>query len=292
MELKDVGTKESGGAALAGIHIYPVKSCRGTALARGVVERAGLVGDRAWMVVDETGRFLTQRTLPSLARVVPQLGEDALRLEAPGRTPLALHLRGHRGESVEVEIWGERCLATEQGAEAARWFSELLDRDARLVQLPPTRPRPVNSPYYTGSATGNGVAEGTTRFSDGFPFLLLSEASLTALNDRLAQPLPMDRFRPNLVVRGVEAHAEDRWRKIRIGEVVFEVCKPCPRCAIPSIDQQTGEKTGKEPLATLATYRRSALGVVFGQNLVHAGTGEIRVGQEVEVLESGEPRLA
>ncbi len=185
---------------------------------------------------------------------------------------------------MDVEIWGQRCSAVDQGSEAASWFNEFLGREARLVRISSAQLRPVDSQYAPGG--------GSTRFSDGFPFLLLSEASLVELNARLDQDLPMERFRPNLVVRGVGPHAEDGWRRIRIGELIFEVCKPCPRCVVPSIDQLTGEKTGKEPLATLATYRRSALGVVFGQNLVHGGPGKLRVGQGVEILEAGEPRLA
>jgi len=270
---------ESGGGAmpiLSGIQIFPVKSCRGISLRRAVVERAGLRYDREWMVVDAQRQFVSQRQNVRLAGINVSIEFETLVLECSGRTSLHIPLEGGVGEGLEVEIWGRKCEALDQGERASRWLSEWLRRDVRLVRLPPERALTVESSFFSGHAE--------TRFSDGFPFLLLSESSLAGLNARLARPVSMERFRPNLIIRGVDSHAEDSWRRLRVGAMRFLVCKPCPRCVIPTIDPETFEKD-KEPLATLATYRRSELGVIFGQNLVHEGLGELSLGDEVEVLE-------
>ncbi len=265
---------------LAAIHCYPVKSCGGIALERAELDRLGIRLDRAWMVVDPAGRFLTQREVPALARVRTEFGDGRLVCHAPGVAPLVLPQAGVAGPRREVEVWRHRGPGVDQGDAAAAWFESALGRPCRLVRVPDDHARRVNPERFPGEAH--------TAFSDGYPLLLLSEASLADLNARLAEPLPMDRFRPNLVVRGCEPYAEDGWRRIRIGAVELAIVKPCPRCAIPGIDQRTGRRTGDEPLRTLASYRRGPEGALFGQNAVHLSPGTLELGTPVAVIEPTE----
>jgi uncharacterized protein YcbX len=265
---------------VSALWVYPVKSCAGIPLERAEVTDTGLAHDRELMVVDADGSFLSQRSEPRLALVRPTLSSDGvLRLEAPGVEPLQLELEAE-GDRREVEVWGDRVSAVSLGAVAERWFSSWLGRPCTLVRMPPDTVRPVDVDH-----AGPGHRVG---FADGYPFLLLSEGSLDELNRRLEIPLPMDRFRPNVVVDGCPPHAEDRWRRLRIGEVELRVVKPCSRCSITTVDQATGAR-GPEPLATLAGYRRWGGKVLFGQNLVHESRGTLRVGAVVDVLESGRP---
>jgi MOSC domain-containing protein len=259
-----------------GLYCYPVKSCGGTSLDTATVGPRGLVGDRQWMVVDESGEFLTQRELHRMALVSPRLREDGLlELNAPGMPPLTV-TPAVRQDRVHVAIWSDRCLAIDEGYSAAEWLSAFLDVGCRLVRFPDDATRRVD-PEYAGPDDQVG-------FADGFSFLLASCASLDDLNQRLATPLPMNRFRPNIVVRGGEAFEEDRWKRIRIGDVTFAVVKPCARCVTTTVDQQTGEAS-REPLRTLATFRNvPGRGVMFGQNLIHDQPGVLHVGAEVAVL--------
>jgi uncharacterized protein YcbX len=250
---------------LASLYVYPVKSCRGTAVERALLTNAGLQHDREWMVVSASGRFLTQRDTPRLALVVPSIGRDALTLEAPGRIPLVVPLDA-QGESCTVTVWGDRCAALDAGAAAAQWFSEFLGRPARLVRFAPEGRRPTDAAWSQGLA-------GETRFTDGFPLLVLSRASVLDLNARLPAPLPLDRFRPNLLLDGTEAYAEDRIVSLSCGRVELRLVKPCTRCVITTTDQATATVSGDEPLRTLRTYRWDARlrGVAFGQNAIVAG---------------------
>ncbi|MGF1526240.1 MAG: MOSC domain-containing protein [Candidatus Competibacterales bacterium] len=263
---------------LAGIYIYPIKSCRGIALTEAALTGYGLALDRQWMVVDDRGRFLTQRRFPAMARIVPALAAEGLTVTAPGMAPLTVASSAPYGEQpVAVRVWGFEGIAADAGAEAAAWLSHYLGLACRLVALGSQFQRPVEEPYNTGA---DHIA-----FADGFPLLLIGEGSLADLNARLEMPVPMDRFRPNLVVAGSEAFAEDGWRRIAINGVEFTVAKPCSRCAIPSVDQATGER-GAEPGRTLASYRQGEDGeVYFGQNLIHhTSAGLLRVGDGVTVL--------
>lgn len=260
---------------LTGLFRYPVKSCRGTALERAELSATGVRHDRHWMAVDEDGSFLTQRAHPRLCLVRPALTDGGLELEAPGMERLQVPEDGP-GRRVAVDIWSDRTEAVDAGDEAARWLSDFLDTPCRLVRHADDAIRRVDP----------DVARDDTdqvHFADGYPFLLTSEDSLEALNERMPEPLPMNRFRPNLVVAGAEAFAEDGWTEIRIGEVAFSVVTPCVRCKVTTVDQETG-RVGKEPLRTLADFRMGEDGVEFGQNLIHHGTGALEVGMAVEVL--------
>jgi uncharacterized protein YcbX len=258
---------------LSEIRIHPVKSCRGTSLESVSFDQWGLLGDRRWMIIDETGRFVSQRTLPRLALVVPRLTAEVLLLEAPGQPRFEIPAGGSEGEERTVSIWDDTCRARDQGQPAAEWLSRYLECPVRLVRMDAEFQRPVE----------NGI-DSQVSFADGFPVLIISGASLEALNSRLPSPLPMNRFRPNLVVRDSAPFAEDGWRRIRIGEAVLRLIRPCIRCVTTTVDQATG-LAGKEPLATLATFRRAEGGVIFGQNAVHERGGLIRLGDPVEVLE-------
>ncbi len=260
---------------VTGLYVYPVKSCRGIALEQATLDARGIVHDREWLVVDDASRFLTQREVPRLALIRPTLADDALHLEAPGLPPLRLPYGGG-GAVRAVTIWRDTCPALDQGDAAAAWLSDFLGHRCRLVRFADDHVRHVNPAY--ARSERDQVA-----FADGYPLLLISEASLQDLNRRLPEPLPMNRFRPNIVVRGCAPYAEDEWDTLRIGEVLAYGVKPCPRCAIPMTDQETARR-GKEPLRTLATYRDSDLGILFGQNVIHAAPGVLRVGDAVEVL--------
>ncbi len=262
---------------LSKLHVYPVKSCRGFAAPRWPLDSYGLRHDRAWMAVDQSGRFLTQREWPRLAQIAATIEDQRVVLTAPGLPPLTLPAAGADAGDVEVEVWRHVGPAIDGGDQAAQWIATHLGIASRLVAIARGHRRAVDRGWFAGEAHA--------AFSDGYPLLLLSEASLDDLNARLAQPLPMERFRPNLVVAGAAPYEEDLWKRIRIGDVELDVVTPCSRCVIPSTDQVTGERGGKEPLQTLATYRKTELGVVFGQNVVHRTNGVLEVGAPVEVLE-------
>ena len=258
---------------VTGLFIYPIKSCRGHALDRALVTPRGLQDDRLLMIVDGDGHFLTQREYPRMALIAPTLGDELLTLRAPGMNALDLPIRtsGPHGYAM---IWNDRCQVLDQGETVAQWLSDYLGIAVRLVRLSDTFHRPID-PHYRRTAADE------TSFADGYPFLLISQASLDDLNQRLATALPMNRFRPNIVVAGCEPFAEDGWPQLQIGPVTFYPVKPCARCPIPTIDQASAV-VGKEPLTTLAKFRRTADGkVIFGQNLLSSGSGFIRVGDQV-----------
>ena len=264
-----------GAITLAGLIVYPVKSAKGVVLQSATAGPRGLGGDRRWMVVDERRVFLSQRTHPRLALASVAVEGCRLVLGAPGMPRLILDPPPEGAETVRVQVWDDVCDAQPAGQAATLWFSALLGLPCSVVYLPDTSRRPV--------APRGGAPAAEVGFADAFPFLLVSEASLADLNSRLARPVLMDRFRPNLVVSGCEPYAEDSWRRIRIGPVVLHVVKPCSRCSTTTVDQATAER-GREPLATLATYRRAGDKVMFGQNLVHEAGGTLRLADQVTVL--------
>lgn len=240
---------------------YPIKSGAAVALAERDLDERGLVGDREYMVVDDEGVFLTQREAPMLAVV---RWEDPEVVTPGGRA--AIDPAGER----RIEVWDYQGAAVDCGDEVAALLTDLLARPCRMVRTPRSFDRRSDD-----GRTGLG-------FADGFPLLLIGEESLAELNSRLDVALPMNRFRPNIVVAGSAAFAEDQWRHIRLGEVSAEVVKPCKRCAITRVDQATGIRGDGEPLRTLGTFRKVKGGVIFGQNVVHSGVGTLRVGDVVE----------
>ncbi|KAF4409478.1 MOSC domain-containing protein [Streptomyces lycii] len=274
--------------SLRALHVYPVKTLAGHAPGEAVVEPWGLAGDRRWLLAGDDGRLVTQREHPELAPVTAVPAGDrpeperGIEVTAPGRKPLTVAVPPP-GDSTPVALWRDKVEAVAADPAAGAWFSAYLGTAVRLFHLDdPARRRPVDPAY---ARPGETVS-----FADGFPLLLTTVASLDALNSLIAQgdhadegPLPMDRFRPNVVVDGTAPWAEDDWSRIRIGEVTFRVAKPCSRCVITTTDQRTGER-GKEPLRTLARHRRFGDRLVFGQNLVPEGTGRLRLGDPVEII--------
>jgi len=255
------------------LHIYPLKSARGISVEGWPVGPRGLRYDRHWMVIDANGDFLSQREIPQMALINIALDGADLIVSAPGMPSLRIEDRAVV-ERVTVRLWKDVFPANPSGATADAWMSEYLGIDCAVVSFASDAHRQVDAAF---AKPGDQVG-----FADGFSFLLLSEASLGALNGRLASPVAMERFRPNLVVAGCDAFAEDTWKTIRVGELEFEVVKPCARCSITTVDE-FGER-GKEPLATLARFRRRGAEVYFGQNLVHRGMGTLRLGDPVVVL--------
>lgn len=262
---------------LAGLYCYPVKSCAGTALEAAELDAFGLIADRRWMVVQPDGVFLTQRKLPKMALIRPHLMNEGLCLEAPGMSALEVPAPPSCAPAVRVTVWNSTCQAVDAGDQAARWLSDFLEAECRLVGIDDRFQRRVNPEF--------ALDDDSVSFADGFPLLLTNSASLEDLNRRLTDPLPMDRFRPNLVISGALPFAEDRWECIKIGKVTFHLVKPCARCVVTTVDQATAQQ-GEEPLVTLAGYRRAEDGgILFGQNLIHTPKrGRIRVGDPIEVL--------
>lgn len=266
--------KTTATVVLSGLYIYPIKSASGISLPFAKVEERGLQYDRRWMLVDETGKFLTQRQFPRLALITVQIGADSLIVNAPGMEVLSVPLQLNISTRLLVQVWNDTCEAIPVGEEAKQWFSDFLSIKCQLLYMVEDSIRPV--------APGYAVSAKQVSFADGFPFLLISEASLQNLNKRLDTPVPMNRFRPNLVVTGCEAFEEDCWHLIRIGSIPFHVVKPCARCSIVTVDQVQGIRE-KEPLRTLALYRKRNGKVLFGQNLIPGGLGLLHVGDSLEI---------
>ncbi len=259
---------------LTGLNIYPIKSARGIPLDESVVDEFGLRYDRRWMVVDQSGVFLSQRSHPRLALIVPNISDGTLEVDAPGMPTLQTPLHPKASVATRVTVWDDTSPATWVGDQAAEWFSDFLGTACTLVHMGDQVVRPANPAF---APPGVRVS-----FADAYPFLLISEESLADLNSRLADPLPMNRFRPNLVVAGGAPFGEDGWGRIEIGGVRLQVVKPCERCLVTTTDQATGER-GKEPLRTLATYRKVGNDLMFGQNVVHENTGRLCVGDLVSM---------
>jgi uncharacterized protein len=262
-----------GELTLTALHVHPLKSAAAISPSEWEVDGFGLEHDRRWMVVDTAGRMISQRTHPRLALVRPGVGDGTLRLEAEGMPALELPLRPPPVVTTTSIVWDDRCQATWVGEPAARWFSDFLDTQCSLVYMPEETVRLANPDY--------APAETRVSFADAYPFLLLSEESLADLNGRMAEPLPMNRFRPNLVFRGGEPFEEDRLTAFELGPLRFRAVKPCDRCVVTTTDQRTGAR-GVEPLRTLATYRKRDGQVYFGQNLVHHGVGRLQVGEALQ----------
>jgi MOSC domain-containing protein len=263
---------------LSQLHVYPIKSAGGIPLEASEVDGRGLRHDRRWMLVDEAGGFMSQRRFPRMALIRVRIEPDHLVVDAPQMPSLHVPLQPPDRKLRLAQVWGDLVEVLAVGGDADRWFGEFVGVRCKLVSLPDESIRPVDPAY---GRRGDRVG-----LADGFPFLLVSEASLADLNARLERPVPMNRFRPNLVVRGCEPFAEDGWRLVRIGQITLRVVKPCARCAITTVDQRTAA-TGKEPLRTLATFRRVAGNkVLFGQNLIHDDTGTLHTGDPIQVVQA------
>ncbi len=282
------------------INIYPIKSLKGISVESAVIERHGLQYDRRWLLLDANGTFMTQREVPKMATVSVAIRENGLLVTADGITAMVVPFDPQNGEEIVAEVWGTKSRAIAYGGGVDAWFSQVLGLDCKLAYMPDDAGREVNELFNAG--------EDVVSFADGYPQLLIGEASLADLNRKLEEanksvgaPLLMNRFRPNIVVDSTEAFAEDDWKRIKVGEAVFRSTRPCARCVMTTVDQAKGEFTGKEPLKTLSTYRlakdvipdryelfgMNATAVCFGQNLVAESIGEtINVGDEVEILES------
>jgi uncharacterized protein YcbX len=269
-------------ATLSALNVFPLKSAAALALGEAVVERRGLAHDRRWMVVDGDGRFLTGRQEPRLVLVRATLHAGGLRLQAPGRAPLDVPAPPATAPRIASAVWGAAVEPQLADAAAHAWLAAFLARDVRLVHMDAACVRRVKAKY----EGRYGRDEDEVSLADAFPLLLVSQASLDGLEARLARPVPMLRFRPNLVVAGTPAHAEDGWRRIRIGAVAMDVVKACIRCVFTTVDAERGTfDPDGEPLRTLLGYRRGPEGVAFGMNLIARGEGVLRVGDAVEVLE-------
>lgn len=276
---------------ITALTLYPIKSCAGIDLHAATITATGLfhhhVHDREWMVVDSAGQFLSQRSHAVMALIVPTLQADTMTLHGPGMPPLTIQtapLNPQFTSAIEVNVWNDTVTARDCGDSAAAWFSRILDLPCRLVRFDPEVTRLADKKWTNGTAV-------PTRFSDGFPILLVSQGSLDDLNQKLQAQgraaLPMNRFRPNIVIDGVDAFEEDFVAAIRAGQARLQPVKPCARCPIPSIDQATGQ-FGPDPMDMLRTYRSNPRvngGITFGINtILQAGAGEVlRTGQQIDV---------
>ncbi|MFL6605527.1 MAG: MOSC domain-containing protein [Steroidobacteraceae bacterium] len=243
------------------LNIYPLKSARGIAKSAVRLAATGFEWDRNWMITDAAGGFLTQRTDPNLARIETSLTATGLTLRAPGLPALELPFT-FQGEAMSVQVWKDRCEGLDQGRAASEWASAVLEKPVRLVRVP-SMPKRAADPAYAGPQLV------PVSFADGFPILVCNRASLDDLNARMPEPIPIGRFRPNIVLSGLEPFAEDRIASVRIGAVTLKLVKPCTRCVITSTDQSTGERS-TNPLPYLRAFRfdRKLLGVTFGENAV------------------------
>ncbi|WP_207435822.1 MOSC domain-containing protein [Sabulibacter ruber] len=264
---------------LSEIYIYPIKSLGGISLTSAEVEERGLKYDRRWMLIDESGIFLTQRKLAGMALLQVSLAPEGLVVTHKTKDipALVVPYETHSTRSTLVTVWDDICFAYIVSPEANAWFSEVLEISCRLVYMPENSIRLIDPNY----AKHNEKVS----FSDGYPFLVIGQESLNDLNSRLEQPVPINRFRPNFVFTGGLPYAEEKWKTFKIGNVLFYGAKPCGRCTVTTIDQNTAQAS-QEPLKTLSTYRKQGNKVIFGMNLIGLSTGTIAVGDRITVMEA------
>jgi uncharacterized protein YcbX len=266
---------------LSEIWVYPVKSLGGISLQEAEVTDRGLELDRRWLLVDENGRFLSQREYPELALFKPEVVGDILKIthrrllesiDIPLR-PVFSNVE----TKIKVTVWDDTIDAFEVSSAITDWFTKLLGFSVRLVYMPEESERKLDPNY---AITGDEI----NSFSDAYPFLIIGQASLDDLNGRLEVKVPMNRFRPNFVFTNGEAFEEDIWKNFKIGNVSFVGVKPCDRCVMTTVDQEKGVLSGKDPLKTLAKYRNFGNKVLFGQNVIGLGLGTVSVGDAISVL--------
>ena len=259
---------------LTHISVYPIKSLGGISLSEAKVLKKGLQHDRRWMLVDNDGKFMSQRMYPIMARFAVAMNETTLTVTHQAQTleiPITQHIASR---AREVRIWGDTISAIEADEAYSSWFSRNIGVTCQLVYFPEENPRPVDPAY--------NLNDDHVSLADGYPFLIIGQSSLDMLNEKLAAPVPMNRFRPNFVFTGGTPHVEDSWRNLLIGEIPFAGVKPCERCVLTTVNQETGEK-GDEPLRTLSTYRNNGKSILFGQNLIALRNGIVRVGDSISI---------
>ncbi|MDT3401068.1 MOSC domain-containing protein [Mucilaginibacter terrae] len=262
------------------LYIYPVKSLGGIALQEAKVTSRGLEHDRRWMLIDDNKQFLSQRKYPQMALFKLQLLPNGIQvLHQPSGNSTIIPYQPQTSEAVDVVVWDDVCNGTYVSAELDKWFSQILNISCRLIHMGDSHIRQVD-PRYAGP-------EHITSFADGYPMLLVSEGSVADLNTRLAEQISVKRFRPNVVITGAEAYHEDRMQHFEVSGINFYGVKPCARCVMIGVNPDTAD-SGTEPLKTLSSYRRINHKVMFGQNLIHNGTGTLRVGDVVKQLSVGE----
>jgi uncharacterized protein YcbX len=266
---------------LSEIWVYPIKSLGGIQLQESNITDRGLELDRRWMLIDSDNRFLSQREHPELALLQPEISNGVLRVTYKNQIDFIefaarpTFLKGSL--KIKVTVWDDTVLAYEENTEVSNWFSKILKNSVRLVYMPDESHRKLDSKYAVSSYDSNS-------FSDGFPFLIIGQASLNELNSRLKVPVSMNRFRPNFVFTNGEAFEEDTWSRFSIGDMSFIGVKPCSRCVMTTVDQDKGVFLGKEPLKTLAKFRNFNNEVYFGQNVIGLGLGTVSVGDAISVL--------
>ena len=262
---------------LQDIYIYPIKSLGGIRLEEAVLEERGFQYDRRWMLVDENGAFLSQRKHPLMALLQTQLSEEGIIVSHKHQAGnnITIPFEPKSSLMVPVRIWDDEVIGQEVDSKINKWFSDVLGLTSTLVYMPISSERKVSPKY--------AVNNESVSFADGMPYLLIGQASLDDLNSKLVDPVPMDRFRPNLVFSGGKAFEEDDWDKVQIGEAIFKITKPCARCVMTTVDQSTGTK-GKEPLKTLSTYRLMDGKVMFGQNMLLLEGKKITVRANLTVI--------
>jgi uncharacterized protein YcbX len=266
---------------LTQINLFPIKSCGGYPVDSALMEYGGLQGDRRYMLVNEHGQFLSQRTQPRMSLIQVKPDDEGFVVVAPGQSTLSLPTVLPADDMRRVKIWKDELTAILAPAATNDWFAAALGIPCQLVYMSKPNGRALKSAY--------GRPEDGLSFADGAPATLISSESLAELNQRLEQSVEMKRFRPNFVVTAGTAFAEDRWLRIRIGSAEFEVAWPCTRCVIPTVDPATGKQDPLgEPIVTLNTFRLSPSGVTLGQNLIPRRLGRVQVGDSVEIVESSD----
>jgi uncharacterized protein YcbX len=259
---------------LSEINIYPIKSLAGISLQSSEVEERGLKYDRRWLLVNESNSFFTQREFPEMALIKVAAEDTGLKIHHKTKIvePLFIPFEFEHTKKDKVIIWNDTVPGEFYNDQIDGWFSDILDTKCRLVKMPESTRRVVDKTY---------VKNKIVSFADGYPFLIIGQASLDDLNSRLNKFLPMNRFRPNFVFTGGNPYEEDKWKKFKIGDVKFHAVKPCARCVITTTDQETAERA-HEPLLTLSKYRKIENKVMFGMNLVCESTGKVRIGDKIE----------
>jgi uncharacterized protein len=261
---------------LSNIYIYPIKSLGGISLDSSFAEKRGLKYDRRYLLVDKTGVFLTQRQLPQMALLKLSFLENSFQVhDIKNNVKTIIPFKAESNEKIEVQIWKDKCSAIKVNHTINEWFSDALGINCSLVYMPDNERRFIEKKYIQDNHT--------VSFADAYPYLIIGQSSLDNLNSKLEIPVPINRFRPNLVFTGGNPFEEDSWKRFKIGTAHLQAVKPCARCIITTTDQQTAER-GKEPLRTLSQYRKINEKVMFGMNVICDQEGMVKTGEKIELL--------